>query len=87
MVKNNIVYNKSNIILFNYEYDGKESIERKHHMKNNTMPTYLHEEMLNNYKILILYILKDLKIIELRRIIWEKIFTYEEENEPLNVYD
>ncbi len=38
------------------------------------MTTYMHDEMIKSYKTLILYILKDIEIIELRRTIWEKIF-------------
>ena len=45
------------------------------------MTTYLHNEMIKNYETLILYVLKDIKIIELRRIIWEKIF----DNEPEDI--
>jgi len=45
------------------------------------MTTYMHDEMIKNYETLILYILNDIEIIELRRIIWEKIFNdYESEN-------
>ena len=44
------------------------------------MTTYLHNEMIKNYETLILYVLKDIKIIELRRIIWEKIFNNEPED-------
>ncbi|MCQ8082149.1 hypothetical protein NP492_23800 [Salmonella enterica] len=40
----------------------------------------MHDEMIKNYKTLILYILKGIKIIELRRIIWEKIFNNESED-------
>ena len=36
------------------------------------MTTYMHDEMIKNYETLILYILKNIEIIELRRIIWEK---------------
>ena len=36
------------------------------------MTTYVHDEMIKNYETLIFYILKDIKIVELRRIIWEK---------------
>ena len=39
----------------------------------------LHDEMILAYKTLILYILKDIDIIELKWIIWEKIFEEEEE--------
>ena len=38
------------------------------------MTTYMHEEMIKSYETLILYILNGIEIIELRRIIWEKIF-------------
>ena len=41
------------------------------------MTTYMHDEMIKSYETLILYILNGIKIIELRRIIWEKIFDYE----------
>ena len=45
------------------------------------MTTCMHDEMIKNYETLILYILKGIEIIELRRIIWEKIFNdYESEN-------
>ena len=45
------------------------------------MTTYMHDEMIKSYETLILYILNGIKIIELRRIIWEKIFDdYELEN-------
>ena len=43
------------------------------------MTTYMHDEMIKNYETLILYILKDIEIIELRRIIWEKIFNESED--------
>jgi len=45
----------------------------------------LHDEMILSYKTLILYILKNIEIIDLRRIIWEKIFE-EEEEELINQY-
>ena len=48
------------------------------------MNTYIHDEMIKSYKILILYILKGIKIIELRRIIWEKIFNDDESEDILN---
>ena len=38
------------------------------------MTTYIHDEMIKSYETLILYILNGIEIIELRRIIWEKIF-------------
>ena len=41
------------------------------------MTTYMHDEMVKSYETLILYILNGIEIIELRRIIWEKIFDYE----------
>ena len=37
----------------------------------------MHDEIIKSYKTLILYILNGIEIIELRRIIWEKIFDYE----------
>ncbi len=48
------------------------------------MTTYMHDEMIKNYETLILYVLKDIKIIELRRIIWEKIFDDYESVDILN---
>ena len=48
------------------------------------MTTYMHDEMIKNYETLILYILKDIEIIELRRIIWEKIFNDNESEDILN---
>ncbi|MCQ8086717.1 hypothetical protein NP254_23975 [Salmonella enterica] len=44
----------------------------------------MHDEMIKNYETLILYILKDIEIIELRRIIWEKIFNDNESEDILN---
>ncbi|WP_223677329.1 hypothetical protein [Escherichia coli] len=44
----------------------------------------MHDEMIKNYETLILYVLKDIKIIELRRIIWEKIFDDYESVDILN---
>ncbi len=38
----------------------------------------LFDAMILDYKILVLYALKNISIIELRKIIWEKIFDYEE---------
>ena len=48
------------------------------------MNTYLHDKMIKDYETLILYILKDIEIIELRRIIWEKIFNDDELEDILN---
>ena len=48
------------------------------------MTTYMHDEMIKNYETLILYILKGIEIIELRRIIWEKIFNDYESEDILN---
>ena len=48
------------------------------------MTTYMHDEMIKNYETLILYILKGIEIIELRRIIWEKIFNDYEPEDILN---
>ncbi len=48
------------------------------------MTTYMHDEMIKNYETLILYILKDIKIIELRRLIWEKIFNDDESEDIIN---
>jgi len=43
----------------------------------------LYDEMILAYKTLILYILKNIKVIDLRKIIWNKIFE-EEEKELIN---
>ena len=48
------------------------------------MTTYMHDEMIKSYETLILYILNGIKIIELRRIIWEKIFNGNESEDILN---
>lgn len=48
------------------------------------MTTYMHDKIIKNYETLILYILKDIEIIELRRIIWEKIFNDNESEDILN---
>ena len=48
------------------------------------MTTYMHDEMIKNYETLILYVLKNIEIIELRRIIWEKIFNDYESEDILN---
>ena len=48
------------------------------------MTTYMHDEMVKSYETLILYILNGIKIIELRRIIWEKIFNGNESEDILN---
>ena len=48
------------------------------------MTTYMHDEMIKNYETLILYILKGIEIIELRRIIWEKIFNDNKSEDILN---
>ena len=44
----------------------------------------MHDEMIKNYETLILYILNGIEIIELRRIIWEKIFDDYELEDILN---
>jgi len=44
----------------------------------------MHDEMIKSYETLILYILNGIKIIELRRIIWEKIFDDYELEDILN---
>jgi len=44
----------------------------------------MHDEMIKNYETLILYILNGIEIIELRRIIWEKIFNDYESEDILN---
>ena len=38
------------------------------------MNTYLSDEMVGKFKILVLYILKDIEIVDIRKIIWKKIF-------------
>ena len=48
------------------------------------MTTYMHDEMIKSYETLILYILNGIKIIELRRIIWKKIFDDYESVDILN---
>ena len=48
------------------------------------MTTYMHDEIIKSYKTLILYILNGIEIIELRRIIWEKIFDDYESIDILN---
>ena len=48
------------------------------------MTTYMHDEIIKDYETLILSILKDIEIIELRRIIWEKIFNDYELEDILN---
>ena len=48
------------------------------------MTTYMHDEMIKIYETLILYILNGIEIIELRRIIWEKIFNDKESEDILN---
>ena len=48
------------------------------------MTTYVHDEMIKNCETLILYILKGIEIIELRRIIWEKIFNDNESEDILS---
>lgn len=59
-----------------YAYDIRELLLIK--QQNINMTTYLHDEMILAYETLILYILKNIKIIELRRMIWEKVFDLEE---------
>jgi len=56
-------------------YDMRELLIKQ---QNINMTTYLHDEMILTYETLIIYILKDIEIIELRRIIWYKIFNFEE---------
>jgi len=34
----------------------------------------LYETIMQDYKILVLYVLKNIEIIDIRKIIWEKIF-------------
>ena len=43
------------------------------------MTNYLSDEMIDRVKILILYILKDIEIKDIRKLIWEKIFNFEDE--------
>ena len=38
------------------------------------MNTYLSDEMVDKFKILFLYVLKDIEIVDIRKIILEKIF-------------
>ena len=58
---------------------GRNNLKIKTAQTTN-MTTYMHDEMIKNYETLILYILKGIEIIELRRIIWEKIFNNELED-------
>jgi len=39
----------------------------------------LYEAMIQDYKILVLYVLKNIEIIDIRKTIWEKIFDPETE--------
>jgi len=39
----------------------------------------LYEAMIQDYKILVLYVLKNIEIIDIRKVIWEKIFDPETE--------
>ena len=48
--------------------------------------------MTNDIKILVLYILRDIEIIDIKKIIWKKIWNYEEEEllspiENLHLYN
>ncbi|MGO0624757.1 hypothetical protein ACTMJF_23985, partial [Escherichia coli] len=43
------------------------------------MITYILGDKLDNYKILIFYLLRELPIEDLRRNIWQKILDYEED--------
>ena len=43
------------------------------------MTNYLSDEMIDRFKIHVLYILKDIEIIEIRKLIWEKIFDFKDE--------
>ena len=43
------------------------------------MNIFLHDEMILNYKILILYVLRNIEIMELKQMIWQQIFEEEEE--------
>ena len=38
------------------------------------MTTYLSDEMIDKFKILVLYVLKDIELVDIIKIIWEKIF-------------
>ena len=38
------------------------------------MTTYLSDEMVDKFKILVLYVLKDIEIVDMRKIILKKIF-------------
>ena len=51
-------------------------------LKNNIilkMNSYLPDEMKDEFKILVLYVLKDIEIVDTKKIIWEKIFDIEDE--------
>ena len=62
---------------------GRNNLKLKTRIVKN-MTTYMHDEMIKNYETLILYILTGIEIIELRRIIWEKIFDDYELEDILN---
>jgi len=50
--------------------------------------TYMTKRMLEKYKILVLYFIKELKPTDIKIDIWEKILKYEKEVEdPQNTYD
>ena len=40
------------------------------------MNTYLSDEMVDKFKILVLYVLKDIEIVDIRKIIYEKVFHF-----------
>ena len=48
------------------------------------MTTYMHDEVIKSYETLILYMLNNIEIIELRRLIWEKIINDNESEDILN---
>ena len=43
------------------------------------MNNYLPDEMIDKFKILVLYILKDIEIVDIKKIIWKKVFNIEDE--------
>ena len=57
--------------IFCYVYDWREYFENSNFMKMNN---YLSDVMVDKFKILILYALKDIKVVDIRKIILEKAF-------------
>ena len=43
------------------------------------MTTYLSNGMIDKFKILVLYVLKDIEIVDIRKIIYEEVFYFNED--------